>query len=137
MTKIDEFNTCIPCETLLGGPEPEACIHFKDYLTPEEEEVLATLRTLKAQARELRSKIKGIEQVMDWDLLNTPDLALSPSERDRRQKQDELYVEFEACSRQLEELRATWKDWQRRREEEHHRKMVLLGHRPWDGGLRE
>jgi hypothetical protein len=124
---------CVACEVFLGGPEPEACTRFQGYLTQDEEEVLAMLRSLKNQAREVMAKIRGIGQALDMGLVVKPERALSQEEKARREAQDGLYAELRSCTQQLEELRTLWKEWEARRAEAHHRKMVLLGHEEWGG----
>jgi hypothetical protein len=128
---VKSEQACIPCESFLGGEKPEACTHFQDYLTPEEEEVLAMLRSLKKDARGLNAKVRALAQKIDMDLMGKPESSLSPEEKDRRKAQESLYKEWQDFSKQLEELRALWKEWTDRRDEAQHRKMVLLGHRRW------
>lgn len=123
---------CLPCETFLGGPEPEACMRFQDYLTPEEEEVLAMLRKLKKQARDLKGKMQGYARAVEMELMEKPAGDLTSQERQRRRGQRGIYEEWQACQKQLDDLRLQWKDLEKRKEEAHHRKMVLLGHRPWE-----
>ena len=101
--------------------------------TPEEEEVLARLRELKEQARELRGKIRGIDQTIEKELFEKPDHTLTGSEKERKNTQAELYEEWKSCSQRLQELRTVWKEWQVRKEEAYRRKMIMLGHLPPDG----
>lgn len=136
-TQESKDNACVPCEVFVGGPKPDACLRFKEYLTPEEEEVLSMLRQLKEQARALRGKIRGLDRVLDKALLSKPEESLSQGEKDHYRAQKDLYEKWKACSEQLEELRAIWKEWEARREEARHRKMVLLGHAPWGEGTKE
>jgi hypothetical protein len=121
---------CVPCEAFLGGDKPEACTLFQDYLTPEEEEVLAMLRSLKRDARSLSGKIQELAKSIDMALVEKPEASLSPEERDRRKAQESLYEEWQDLSKQLEKLRVLWKEWTERRDKAQHRKMVLLGHLP-------
>jgi hypothetical protein len=127
---------CVPCEDFLGGPEPEACIHFKDYLSVEEEEVLAMLRQLKEQARTLRGKMRGLEKAMEGSLPGKPQETSSGEDDNRSRADEDLHEEWKACSQQLDELRALWKRWELRKEEANRRKMVLLGHLPWEDATR-
>lgn len=120
---------CLSCETFVGGPEPEACVRFQGYLTPEEEEVLSMLRSLKEQARQVTAKLRGIGQAMEMGPYVRPDGALPAQEQG---SWETLHEEFKSCTEQLERLRGLWKEWEARREEAHHRKMVLLGHEPWE-----
>jgi hypothetical protein len=122
---------CAPCEAFLGGKAPEACTHFQDYLTAEEEEVLAMLRSLKKDARSLNDKIRELARSIDVDLMRKPEKSLAPEERDRREAQAGIYEEWKGLSKQLDELRTLWKEWTERRDKAQHRKMVLLGHVPW------
>ena len=125
---------CLPCEAFLGEPEPGACTRFKDYITPEEEQVLSMLRDLKEQVRFLRGKIRGMEYAIRLAPESNPGKASTGRERDKGVGgPDPLQEEMAACVQQLEELRATWKEWEVRREEARNRKMALLGHGPWKG----
>jgi len=119
---------CLPCETFIGGAEPEACARFQGYLTPEEEEVLSKLRGLKEEARQVMAKIKGIGQTIDMGPQGRPDGVLSPQDQEGWET---LHGELKSCTEQLERLRGLWREWEARREEAHHRKMVLLGHAQW------
>lgn len=121
---------CASCGIPTNGSEPDVCTNFEDILTPEEEEVLRMLRSLKGQARDLRKKMRELGQILSREPLAKPAEASSPKEKERSQARDAILREWKACTQQLEELRRIWKKWENRRDEAHHRKMVLLGHHP-------
>jgi hypothetical protein len=120
---------CLPCQAFGKGPLEAACTPFKDYVTPEEEEVMGMLRELKEKARELRGKIRGLEHAMT--MLPTSNGAGEGESPYAHPGHGEMRREMHECVEQLEALRGEWKEWEARREAERERKMVLLGHGEW------
>jgi hypothetical protein len=127
----NEHISCVPCKSFLGGPEPEACTHFQDYLTSDEEEALARLRQIKEEARMLRGRIRGLENAIELASSGESEKIASGIAEEQRYDCEGLRRELEECSSRLVELRGHWRDWQKRREQANYRKMVLLGHYPW------
>jgi hypothetical protein len=127
---------CPPCGDFLDGPEPAACTRFQDYLTPEEEEVLAMLREIKERARLVRGKIRGIEMAMAMAGQSDGCATGQGDDRVLSAGHGSMHEEMAACLGEMEALRGAWREWTARREAENERKLVLLGHRPWPGGAR-
>ena len=127
---------CSPCQDFLGGPKPDVCTAFQDYITPEEEEILATLRRLKGEVRELQGKIKGME--MARKMANGIGASSREAPREGEERPDPsgfIAGEMRECVEQLEQLRVVWKEWEQRRDKAQRRKMALLGHAPWEDAL--
>ena len=127
---------CLPCQDFLGGPKPAACAAFQDYITPEEEEILSTLRRLKGEVRELQGKIRGMDMALKMTHGNG---AFSQGARGAGEGDLEasrfMDTEMKECVEQLEQLRVVWKEWEQRRDKAQRRKMALLGHAPWDDAM--
>jgi len=111
-------STCFPCEAFAGGPEPSACTRGADYLSTEEEQILISLRELKAQARFLRGKIRGIQFARDMGGAQEP-------------ASETLARELRSAMAEMEELRGVWEELQERLKRANARKLALLGHGPW------
>lgn len=114
---------CIPCEAFAGGPEPCACTRSTDYLSPEEEQILAVLRDLKGKARFLRGKIRGIGFAKEMGSLRADGLQ-GPG--------DSLARELREAMADLDALREEWHEWGARLKKANARKLALLGHGPWE-----
>lgn len=111
---------CIPCEAFAGGPEPAACSRGSDYLSHEEEQILAVLRDLKERARFLRGKIKSIGFAQEGGSAG----AEGPG--------DSLRRELREAMGDLDALRKEWRQWEARLRKANARKLALLGHGRWE-----
>ncbi|MFH0824219.1 MAG: hypothetical protein V2B18_15815 [Pseudomonadota bacterium] len=109
----DEMCCCGPAD---GMAEMEACnvCAPKSVLTADEEVILSRLRELKAEARGITERMKRIHT--DPSMEGTDESLAGGSE-------------LNDLNRQLNELRSTWGDWQRRLDDAIDRKLILLGHR--------
>jgi hypothetical protein len=113
-------NESIPAAVFQCGPgdgAAEACVACapKMVLTHEEEAILKTMREIKAQARPVSDKLKEIQGHL-----------ASPGEATDKHPSRE---EFEELSGRLGELRAQWKQWEKRLDEAIENKLISLGHR--------
>lgn len=114
---------CIPCEAFAGGPGPAACTRGSDYLSPEEEQILAVLRDLKERARFLRGSVKGIGFAQEGG---------SPGPEGLQGPGDSLRRELREAMDDLDALRKEWRQWEARLRKANARKLALLGHKPWE-----
>jgi chromosome segregation ATPase len=87
----------------------------KMYVTCDEEAVLAQMRAIKQQVRPISARLQEIEQINGG--------SADPETMG-------LEAEWEELSRQLEDLRTQWKDWEQKLDKAIERKLILLGHRP-------
>jgi cytochrome c553 len=118
---------CIPCRDLPGGED--SCTAFVDYLTREEEEILALMRETKERATELKARMREIARELDPHEVESLKAYHDGPEKPSEGEPGELRQDWVRCQSELEELRRLWRELEKKKEEAHHRKMVLLGHR--------
>jgi archaellum component FlaC len=94
--------------------EDTTCTKFKEYITKDEEEILAEMRAIRKEAQELKDRINDLENQVPIDTTQ-PGI---------QSKENELRV----LTKKLEHLKENWKRLDIQREEARHRKMVSLGH---------
>ena len=83
-------------------------------MTSEELVILADLRNLKKQAREIKSRLAEI--LPDW------------KRQIHESEETTLSTEARSCIQVLEQLRVEWKEREEDWEEARHRRMVALGY---------
>ena len=90
------------------------CTKLKEYVTRDEEEILAEMRAIRKEAQELKDRINDLEGQGSTD---TPQPGI-------QSKENELHI----LTEKLKSLKENWKRLDMQREEARHRKMVSLGH---------
>ncbi|MDY6853378.1 MAG: hypothetical protein SWO11_01525 [Thermodesulfobacteriota bacterium] len=90
------------------------CTKLKEYITKDEEEILAEMRAIHKEAQELKDRINDLE---GQGPIATPQPEI-------QSKENKLH----ALTERLERLKEDWKRLDIQREEARHRKMVSLGH---------
>jgi hypothetical protein len=98
---------------LLGNESHDYCSRTSP-MTHEEFEILAALRMIKKQAREIKSRLAAISP--DWK-----QWLVGPEPPD-------ISSEARLHVRELEQLRTKWKEREEAWEKARHRRMVALGH---------
>lgn len=112
MPESNEPNISCNPFAAVSEDDPRCGCGFKQYVTYEEESILARMREIKDQVRPVAKKLKEVQTYMG----NSVELETSP--------------EFAGIYAQLKELRREWKDWERKLEDAIERKLIMLGHRP-------
>ncbi len=113
---VIDTNSACGCTSENGGFASSPCCDCKTKmaLTYEEEAILAKLRGIKTAVRPLMETLKSIEP-----------------RRFDRDGSDAASVEGEwiRLSKELDELRTAWNEWEKRLEAAIEQKLILLGHR--------
>ena len=92
------------------------CTRSKDYLTKDEEAVLADMRTVREKAQEIKARLKSLEGTATTE---------TSESQDGIRSMDSLR---QALIAELDSLRERWKKLDTLRKDARHRKMVMLGH---------
>jgi hypothetical protein len=105
------------CQTYEAIENEPACVTCepKLALSLEEEEILGSMREIKAQVRELSAGIQRLGVDVGQEL---------PAGAS-----DEERSEWATLTDALSDLQAKWREWQDKLEEATDRKLVALGHR--------
>ena len=115
ISTVSETTSNCGCGPAPSYPGEECCeCRPKMALTPEEEAILKKLRSLKAEARSLISRLKDIED-------------------HRFDKMDSASVSMEGewlrISNEIDSLRTMWREWEKRLDDATEQKWIMLGHR--------
>ena len=121
--KKEAEGVCRPCDINMSEQKQEGCTLFQEYLTAEEEDILSMLRRLKKESRDIKGKIRELEEALE---LASHDQSKSAFHK----AQEGLHGELGAYFEQLEKLRDLWKKWEGRREVANRRKILFLGYSP-------
>jgi predicted nuclease with TOPRIM domain len=112
---VDPRISCGCLSDNAGGPSEPCCdCNTKMELTYEEEAILEKLRGIKAIVRPLVETLKGIE-LRRFDRIG---IGVASVEE-----------EWIRLSKELDELRTAWNEWEKKLEAAIERKLILLGHR--------
>lgn len=112
-THISKDCGCVPTNITVAGAPCCDCQPLM-ALSYEEEAILERLRAIKVEARPLARELKNIER-----------------RRFDGQTSDPVSIERELIrlTNELDDLRSSWKEWEKRLEDAIERKWILLGHR--------
>lgn len=97
-----------------------------DYWSEDEINAMTVLKELKEQAKHVKEKLKKLNHVIDFNIIEKDKNELNEKERTKQVIHAQLHQEWADCHHQLAELRAQWKDWDHKRKQATKVKMIFL-----------
>ena len=111
MNDIDEKKEiCFQCSAKAIA-EGKFCSFLQDYITDEEVSALSVLRQLKEQSIIARDRVKDLDKIIDFALLDKGSQQLTSEERTKQIFHAHLYNEWNECNIQIEQLHSQWRVW--------------------------
>lgn len=113
---------------LTEGRRPCVCPRSMEYLTEEEEIILSRMRELTKEAREVKTRIKGLDRALTDFEHGQRRLSSGGDPESMASTIGRISQEKEECKRILEGLREERKALEGRLKEANRRKLIMLGH---------